>query len=186
MDAEEVASAPEEGAFVLKANSDGTHTLVNALAGKRGLKTELLSDDQISWEQFFEAMPRIIDYMKQYNWPKDHVDMHYTFWLNLHSHPWRTSTDRFAKQALLTYQARYRWRWHLTIGTNAGFSLAKINQAALDRIHTELSQGAFSTQIGRLNSVSLFLALLFYPPAVTCACTFLLRPSHATPPFLLP
>ncbi|KAG6326392.1 hypothetical protein ID866_12697 [Astraeus odoratus] len=39
------------------------------------------------------------------------------FWLNIQSHPWCTSTDPFAKKALLSYQAKQHHIWHYSIGT---------------------------------------------------------------------
>ncbi|KAG6329541.1 hypothetical protein ID866_9547 [Astraeus odoratus] len=85
-DAKEVATTPSDGTYVWKQQEDGNHSLVEASATKRGLKADPLPDKKLSWEQFFEATPCMVKFMS--------------------SHPWHTSTDPQAKQALLTYQAK--------------------------------------------------------------------------------
>ena len=98
-DAKEVATAPSDGTYVWKQQEDGSSTIVNLAESKRGLKTDLLPDDKLSWEQFFKATPRMIKFMTWYNWPQDRINMHYQFWLNIQSHRWRCRDARVSRCA---------------------------------------------------------------------------------------
>ncbi|KAG6327794.1 hypothetical protein ID866_11296 [Astraeus odoratus] len=111
--AEEVATTPSDGTYVWKTQEDSTHSLVEASSAKRGLKSDPLPDDRLTWKQFFKATPCMIRFM---------------FWLNIQSHPWHTSTDPFTKKALLSYQAKQCHIWHYSIRTPCRFSLAEIEE----------------------------------------------------------
>lgn len=161
MDAKEVATAPSNGTYTWKQQEDGTSTIVDSTESKRGLKTDPLPDDKLSWEQFFEATPRMLQLMARYNWPQDWIDMHHQFWLNIQSHRWRTSNDPLAKKALLVYQAEQRRNWHYAISTPFGYSIAEIEEELLKRTRDELGQNTLNAAINRLNSVSL---LTLSPP----------------------
>ena len=77
--AEEVATAPSDELFVWKQQDNGTPSLVEASTAKRGLKSDVLLDKKLSWEQFFEATPHIIQFMKRYHWLQDrHVLQFFT------------------------------------------------------------------------------------------------------------
>ena len=69
MDAQEVAATEDDDTFVWKQGDSGSPALVEAT--KRGLKTKPLPDEKLSWEQFFEATPCFIQFMKRYNWPNE-------------------------------------------------------------------------------------------------------------------
>ncbi|KAG6327323.1 hypothetical protein ID866_11766 [Astraeus odoratus] len=58
---------------------------------------------------------------------------------SIQSHPWHTSPDPQAKQALLSYQAKQWKLWHYLIGTAFGFSLAEIKEEVLKRTQDELA-----------------------------------------------
>ena len=164
-DAKEVAMAPSDGTYVWKQQEDGLSTIVDLAESKRGVKTDPLPDDKLSWEQFFEATPRMIKFMMQYNWPQDRINMHYQFWLNIQSHRWRTSNDPLAKKALLVYQAEQRQNWHYAIGTPFGYSIAEIKEEVLKRTRDELGQNMLNAAINRLNSVSPPLPPLLLQPS---------------------
>ncbi|KAG6326843.1 hypothetical protein ID866_12246 [Astraeus odoratus] len=138
-DAEEVVTAPSDGTYVCKQQEDGHHTLVKASTAKRGLKSDPLPDKKLSWEQFFEAMPCMVEFMARCQWPQDHINMFQKFWLSIQSHPWHTSPNPQAKQALLSYQAKQWKLWHYLIGTAFGFSLAEIKEEVLKRTQDELA-----------------------------------------------
>jgi len=48
-DAKEVATAPSDGTYVWKQQEDGSSTIVDSAESKRGLKTDPLPDDKLSW-----------------------------------------------------------------------------------------------------------------------------------------
>lgn len=161
-EAEEVATrTPNDGSLVLKRDDDGNHSLVEASVGKRGLKGDPLPDEKLTWEQFFEATPRMIESMVRFQWPEDRIDMFRNLWLGMQRHRYRTSTDAFSKEALLVYQAKQRRLWHHTIGTPFGFSLAEIEEELLKRTRDELAQAAFNTELKKMQSVGPY----FLPPS---------------------
>ena len=160
-DAEEVATAPSDESFVWKQQDNGTPSLVEASTAKRGLKTDMLPDEKLSWEQFFEATPRIIQFMKRYHWPQDRIDMFCSFFLGIQSHRWRTSSHPLCKKSLLFYQAKQRRLWHHTIGSDFGFTLAEIEEEVLRNIRDELMQTSFSVEFNKMQSVS----FVFPPPS---------------------
>ena len=152
MDAQEVTAAEDDNTFVWKQGDSGSPALVKA--AKRGLKTEPLPDEKLSWEQFFEATSCFIQFMKCYNWPKDRLDMFCSFFLGIQSHQWCTSTHMFSKKALLVYQAKQWHLLHLTIGTPFGFSLAEIESEVLMHTRDKLMQTTFSTEYQKIQVVS--------------------------------
>ncbi|KAG6325741.1 hypothetical protein ID866_13348 [Astraeus odoratus] len=130
------------------------HSLVEASSAKRGLKSDPLPDDRLTWEQFFEATPCMIRFMVCYQWPQDCIDMFGKLWLNIQSHPWRTSTDPFAKKALLSYQAKQHCIWHYSIGMPCGFSLAEIEEEVLKRTQDELAHSSFNAELSRMQAIN--------------------------------
>jgi len=175
-DAEEVATTPDDDTYVWKRQDDGTCSFVETSIAKKGLKTDLLPDEKLSWEQFFEATPRLIKFMTSYQWPQDRIDMFCSFFLGIQSHPWRTSVHPFCKKALLVYQAKQRHLWHHTIGSPVGFSLAEIEEEILKNMRDELMQLSFNAEYTKLQSVSHSLSSLR---------TGLLTMSHAPSIFIL-
>ena len=161
-EAEEVATAAGNGSLVWKLGNDGSHSLVKASTGKRGLKNDPFPDEKLTWEQFFEATPCMIKSMVRFQWPEDHVDMFRKLWLGMQKHQFRTSTDMFSKEALLVYQAKQRRLWHHTIGTLFGFSLTEIEEELLKRTRDELVQTAFNMELKKMQLVS---SLSPSPPA---------------------
>ena len=54
------------------------------------------------------------------------------FWIAIHDYPpWHHATDKYSQQALRTYQAQQRKKWHLAAGTTYNWSLAVITQGVL-------------------------------------------------------
>ena len=159
-EAEQVATTPSDESLVWKRDDDDNYSLVEASAGKRGLKNDPLPDEKLTWEQFFEATPRMIESMVRFQWPEDRVEMFRKLWLGIQKHRFRTSNDAFSKQALLVYQAKQRRLWHHTIGTPFGFSLAEIEEELLKRIRDELAQTAFNTELKNMQMVSARLSPL--------------------------
>ncbi|KAG6328958.1 hypothetical protein ID866_10131 [Astraeus odoratus] len=149
-DAEEVATTPSDRTYIWKQQEDGCHSLVEASLAKRGLKSDPLPDEKLSWEQFFEATPCMVEFMSRCQWPQDCIDMFWKFWLGIQSHPWCTSSDLQAKQALLSYQAKQWKLWHYSIGMAFSFSLAEIEEEVLKQTWDELTHKALNTQLNRM------------------------------------
>ncbi len=112
----------EDESFVLVRDGD-TQAWV-PVSSTHSSKNSIPKDEDLSWEEFLEAAPCMINFMKISDWPDTHVEMFVDFWSNLQTHEWRFSSNEFAKRALLVYQGQQRKKWHLTIGTASGYSLA--------------------------------------------------------------
>ncbi|KAG2742869.1 hypothetical protein P692DRAFT_20750409, partial [Suillus brevipes Sb2] len=121
----------EPDALVMLPATDGVHSWVPAAAVKDPKAAPVTKDEHLTWEEFNEAAPRIVTFMRMHDWPEDRVNMHIQFWTAIQAHRWRHSTDLLQQKALLLYQSQQRRRWHLTIGTAQGWSLEEINQDLL-------------------------------------------------------
>lgn len=121
----------DEDALVMLPTADGMHKWIPAGAA-RDPKVQIAKDENLTWEQFNEAAPRMIVLMKENDWPDDRIDMHVSFWSALQNHRWRHDFDTHKQRALLLYQAQQRRHWHLSIGSSNSWSLARINQELLD------------------------------------------------------
>ncbi|KAF8835960.1 hypothetical protein BDN67DRAFT_958557 [Paxillus ammoniavirescens] len=117
-------------AMVIVQGESGLHTFIPALAAKPP-SPSFVADEDLSWEQFGEATPRMVLAMKNHDWPEDRVDMHIIFWSAIQTHPWRYSNNILDQRALITYQGEQRPRWHQTVGTNSAWSLSHINEKVL-------------------------------------------------------
>ncbi|KAG1800695.1 uncharacterized protein BJ212DRAFT_1287078, partial [Suillus subaureus] len=91
----------------------------------------VVKDEQLTWEEFNKAAPRMIMSMRVHDWPNDRVQMHIQFWTVLQEHCWCHTPDMLKQRALLLYQSQQRHRWHLTVGTVHDWSLEEINQDLL-------------------------------------------------------
>ena len=164
----------EDETFVLVQDGDAQSWVPSTAARNR--KEGVTKDDDLTWEEFLEAAPRAINFMSIAGWPEDHVRMFVEFWSNLQKHEWRFSSDRFSKRALLVYQGQQRRRWHLTIGTGRGWSLAQINQDILVKTRDNLFTQARNSELAKLTKVCILLhgssstltvfllSLLFFSP----------------------
>jgi hypothetical protein len=121
----------DEDALIMLPTVDGMHKWIPAGAAQDP-KAQIVKDENLTWEQFNEAAPRMVTLMKENDWPDDRINMHISFWSALQNHRWRHDFDVHKQRALLLYQAQQRWRWHLAIGSSNSWSLAKINQELLD------------------------------------------------------
>jgi len=121
----------DEDALIMLPTVDGMHKWIPAGAA-RDPKAQIVKDENLTWEQFNEAAPRMVTLMKENDWPDDRINMHISFWSALQNHRWRHDFDVHKQRALLLYQAQQHRRWHLAIGSSNSWSLAKINQELLD------------------------------------------------------
>ncbi len=150
----------EDESFVLVQDGDA-HSWVPA-SSTRNSKNNVSKDEDLSWEEFLEAAPRMINFMRISDWPDTHIEMFIEFWSNLQTHKWRFSSNDFAKRALLVYQGQQRKKWHLTIGTMGGYSLAQINQDLLVKTRDALQSQAFNKELTRLSKASPLTFSLFH------------------------
>ncbi|KAI6095358.1 hypothetical protein EDD16DRAFT_1502135 [Pisolithus croceorrhizus] len=69
-------------------------------------KSAVIKDEDLTWEQFGEAVVHLMNAMREHNWQKDRVDMHVKFWTVLEEHPWCHSPHNHLKHTLLLYQSQ--------------------------------------------------------------------------------
>lgn len=129
-DAFKSPSSTDSEALIMLPAANGLHSWIPATALKDP-KTVVTKDENLSWEDFNQAAPRMVSAMKLQDWPEDRVDMHIHFWSALQSHRWRHSQDPLKQRALLLYQAQQRRRWHLSAGTSNSWSLKNVNDYLL-------------------------------------------------------
>lgn len=103
----------DDEALAMRTNSDGTTSWVPA-ASLRSAKA-VIPDSELTWEQFREAVPRLIVAMQQAKWAEERVLMLAKFWGNLQVHPFQQSCDALDTRTLIAYQAEQRQRWHQAI-----------------------------------------------------------------------
>lgn len=127
----------EPQGLILLPGLDGQQTWVNA-DETRDSKTVITKDENLSWEEFNEAAPRMINTMKQQEWPEDRINMHISFWTALQNHRWRHAIDVLKQRALLLYQSQQRRLWHLTAGGPHGWSIAELNQELILEVREEI------------------------------------------------
>ncbi|KAG1843035.1 hypothetical protein F4604DRAFT_1960735 [Suillus subluteus] len=128
----------EPDVLVMLPAADGLHSWVPAAAVKDLKAPPIVRDENLSWEDFNEAIPCMIASMKMHNWPEDRVSMHIQFWVALQTHHWRHAPDVLKQRALLLYQAQQRRWWHMTIGTAQSWSLEELNQDLITEACEEL------------------------------------------------
>ncbi|KAG2145676.1 hypothetical protein BD769DRAFT_1771727 [Suillus cothurnatus] len=124
-------------ALIMITSADGLHKWIPAGVAQDP-KAQVIKDDNLTWEQFNEAAPCMIVSMKENDWPEDWIDMHVAFWSALQNHRWCHAFNTHKQWALLLYQAQQRCCWHLSVGSSNSWSLARINQPLLDKVHEEV------------------------------------------------
>lgn len=128
-DASRTFNIVDEESMSLVRRSDGSTSLIPAISAK---ESKIIEDQDLTWDEFCVAAPRMIDAMSRADWPDDRIKMMVQFWANLNSHPYRSSRDQFERGALLLYQAEQRKLWHQTINApGLGYDLSEINEELL-------------------------------------------------------
>ena len=154
-------SSRNKNAFVfVHDEDDDTPSLVPASSVGDSFTSSLTEDKDLSWEEFRQATPRMIQAMVQEKWPQDRIDMFIEFWTALENHPWRHSDDFYSRQALLVYQGEQRKRWHIAVDTTFSWSLAKICTTTLTETRQELVHRVQVRETDRLQRVRDFLPSL--------------------------
>ncbi|KAF9235922.1 hypothetical protein BU15DRAFT_50772 [Melanogaster broomeanus] len=145
--------ANDTDAMVIVQGDSGAHTFMPALAAQPA-SPSLVADENLSWEQFGEATPRMITAMRNHDWPEDRVQMHILFWSNIQTHRWRYSDDQWDQLALLMYQGEQRPLWHQTVGTPGAWSLARINDRVLLETRRIIQNKSANSYLLKLAQVS--------------------------------
>ena len=131
----------EPEALIMVPSANGLHAWLPTGAIKDP-KSVITKDENLSWEQFNQAAPRMINSMKAHDWPEDRMDMHILFWSALQTHRWCHAQDPLKQRALLLYQSQQHRRWHLNAGAANSWSLENIN----DQLLLEAREDLFNKQ----------------------------------------
>ena len=92
----------EEDALLLVKRDGGSTSLVLALSSKDS--RSVVEDRKLAWDDFCIAALHMISAMSQSEWPPDWITMMMEFWMNISTHPYRSSRDPLDQSALLLYQ----------------------------------------------------------------------------------
>ncbi|KAH9940249.1 hypothetical protein B0H21DRAFT_812254, partial [Amylocystis lapponica] len=100
----------------------------------------VIEDQDLTWGQIMEAVPRFISAMKQARWDAPRVSILARFWDALQMHPLKQSRDPLGTRAIIVYQAEQRKRWHLAITAPGGaWDLSILDEEAMretrDRVY---------------------------------------------------
>ncbi|KAG1726173.1 uncharacterized protein EDB91DRAFT_1239674 [Suillus paluster] len=108
-DVRKLSQIAEPDALVMLPSNDGIHSWFPADTVKDPKAAAVMKDENLTWEEFNEAAPRMINFMKMHDWLNERVTMHVQFWSALQTHCWRHASDHLKQQALLLYQSQ-QWR----------------------------------------------------------------------------
>ena len=125
------------------------------------VKKYKVKDEALSWEEFGQANYRMLNAMRQQEWPADRLKMIHDFWVALESHFWRHDLSEYCQRALLVYQGRIQKDWHKMLGTADAFHLLPLNAGCLNNYHQELLDNAYVSKIKAIH-VSTSPSMSFY------------------------
>lgn len=94
-----------------------------------------VADGSISWENFCQAVPRILLAMEAAKWPPQRLTMLANLWGKLQVHEFRSSRDPLDQRALIVYQAEQRRAWHQAIDSPGGaWDIGTLCESTLSRV----------------------------------------------------
>ncbi|KAG1854882.1 hypothetical protein F4604DRAFT_1685892 [Suillus subluteus] len=132
LDDAKLKSSVDEDAMIMATLAGGNTAWVSAASTRNA--AAVVDDENLTFENFCQACPHIIDAMQEASWPADHVRMMALFWRNLQVHDFRSEREALAQKALLVYQAEQRKRWHIAVKSAGGaYDLSRINETLLAR-----------------------------------------------------
>jgi hypothetical protein len=143
-------------------------------------KKHKVKDEHLSWEEFGQASYRMLNSLRQQEWPEVRIEMIRDFWITLESHDWRHEPSNSRKKALLIYQGRVHRDWHKTLGTPDAFRLLLLNAEHLHEYHQEVLDSAYAAKIDTIQPVR-----IREPVLRTCANHSYHSLSSYPPPFFL-
>lgn len=114
--------------MVVVQNEDGTPSWQTSAQPSRAA----LDDEDLSWEAFCNACPRLVKAAAAAQWTDERVDILAGFFGGILSHTWRGSRDPLQQQTLQVYMAEQRRLWHVALANDAGYNLSIINDRILD------------------------------------------------------
>ncbi|KAG6376558.1 hypothetical protein JVT61DRAFT_1534 [Boletus reticuloceps] len=135
-EAEASTRSMDDDALTLMRDEDGQHAFVPVTTSK--FKDTVIPDKDLTWAEFDEAAPRLIQAMRESSWEEEHVQSHLNMWLKLSGHPYRHDPDKYGKRALIVYQDTTRRRWHNLLGTPESFDLVLISMEMIKEIRDDL------------------------------------------------
>ncbi|KAG1741379.1 hypothetical protein EDD22DRAFT_786723, partial [Suillus occidentalis] len=95
----------------------------------------VLNDEDLPFEEFCQAYPRMTTMMEETDWPEDRVRMMVKFWRNIQIHRFCSLRASIGQKALLTYQAEQRKCWHITVKTSVSpYDLSLVNEKVLEEM----------------------------------------------------
>ena len=123
----------DENTMVQVQDKDGTAAWVPAVASR---EARTVADDRvISWENFCQAVPRILLAMEAAKWPPQCLTMLANLWGKLQVHEFRSSHDPLDQRALIVYQAEQRRAWHQAIDSPGGaWDIGTLCESTLSRV----------------------------------------------------
>ncbi|KAI5983539.1 hypothetical protein EDD15DRAFT_2178882, partial [Pisolithus albus] len=87
-EASSTRSSKHSNSFIFIHDDDiDAATLVPASSIADSCSTALVEDTKLSWEEFMQATPCMIEAMEQNDWPQDRISMFIEFWSSLENHP---------------------------------------------------------------------------------------------------
>lgn len=121
----------DDDAMIMSTLADGSSAWVTA-ASTRDARA-VLNDEDLPFEEFCQACPRMLTTMAETDWPEDRIRMMAMFWRNIQIHKFRSMRAPIGQKALLAYQAEQRKRWHVAVKTSVGpYDLSLVNEKVLE------------------------------------------------------
>ncbi|GBE84547.1 hypothetical protein SCP_0605260 [Sparassis crispa] len=122
-----ITSSVDDEAMVITRTADGSTSWVPAASVREA--RGVTDDKDIHWEDFCQAVLRMVLAMEQARWPEEWITMLARFWGNLQIHELRSSIDPLDQKTLLVYQGEQHKLWHRAITSSAtAYNLAQINK----------------------------------------------------------
>ncbi|KAG9310930.1 hypothetical protein JVU11DRAFT_8803 [Chiua virens] len=135
-EAEASSRSADDEAFALTRDESGHHSFISIAAAKA--KDTVIPDKDLTWAEFDEAAPRLLQAMRENGWDEERVQSHLKLWMDLSAHPFRHDSDEYGKRALIVYQDTARRRWHSLLGTPDSFDLVPVDKGMIKEIRDEL------------------------------------------------
>ena len=97
-------------------------------------------DERLTWEEISIAKTKLLQYLREADWPEKHITTLASFYIGLDSHSLREEEGR--EEILIEYQAEVRCEWIDTltgIGTQDLFDIGEISERRMDRISARVT-----------------------------------------------
>jgi len=136
-EAMKINTSVDDDAMIISRRPDGSTSWVPATTARDSKR--VIDNKDIPWEDFCQAVPRMIIAMEEADWPPERIVMLASFWGNLQVHELRSSRDPLDQKTLLLYQARQRRLWHLAIPSPRGaYNIATIDETIMRTTKEEI------------------------------------------------